>query len=82
MKPCGHTLRGELGQRCTGCDDAFPGEFPWMARLLYADQEEADPVTKCGGSLISSQHVITAAHCIRTRKGTITKVVLGENDIT
>ena len=77
-RSCGQTMSGALGQRCTGCDDAYPGEFPWMVRLLYADQAASDTLTMCGGSLVSSQHVITAAHCLNN----ITRVVLGETDIT
>lgn len=39
----------------------FPGEFPWQAGLYYRDPEI--PV-QCGGVLISSRWILTAAHCI------------------
>uniref|UniRef100_A0A1I8PZH1 CLIP domain-containing serine protease n=1 Tax=Stomoxys calcitrans TaxID=35570 RepID=A0A1I8PZH1_STOCA len=50
--------------------------FPWMALLIYDD--ESNPY-KCAGSLISQQHVLTAAHCIRGRESTIIAIRLGEH---
>ncbi|XP_058986413.1 uncharacterized protein LOC131806374 [Musca domestica] len=50
--------------------------YPWMALLVYDD--ERDPY-KCGGSLISEQHVLTAAHCVRGRESSIMYVRLGEH---
>jgi secreted trypsin-like serine protease len=40
-----------------GKDFASNGSFPWMAALLI------DGRSFCGGSLISDQYVLTAAHC-------------------
>ncbi|XP_061390753.1 serine protease grass-like [Musca vetustissima] len=50
--------------------------FPWMALLVYDD--ERDPY-KCGGSIISEQYVLTAAHCVKGRERTILYVRLGEH---
>ena len=68
--------------RCVGCDSTSPGDWPWMARLLYKDNiEQNSAVTFCGGILVSSRHVITAGHCVET--GNIPdKVVLGDSDIS
>ena len=38
-------------------------EFPWMAALVY-EESNGEQKTACGGSLISSNVIITAAHCI------------------
>lgn len=60
-----------------GCDRIFRGQeanvfdYPWMAML----QNETGAWV-CGGTLVSSRYVLTAAHC-----GTIVLVRLGENDV-
>ena len=42
-----------------GGSDAEPNSIPWQVALLYNGQQS------CGGSLITSQHVVTAAHCTK-----------------
>ena len=38
------------------------GEYPWHAAILK--REEFDNLYVCGGSLIDTKHVLTAAHCL------------------
>ena len=39
-------------------------EFPWAALLLLRSSE-TNQTSRCGGSLISDRHVLTAASCLR-----------------
>jgi len=47
----------EKYQRIINGTDADPEQFPWQVALII------DNTYFCGGSLISSQWVLTAAHC-------------------
>eukprot|EP00095_Tigriopus_kingsejongensis_P004108 maker-scaffold122_size333723-snap-gene-0.17 protein:Tk04108 transcript:maker-scaffold122_size333723-snap-gene-0.17-mRNA-1 annotation:"plasminogen activator spa" len=62
----------DLTTRIVGGVEAFPGEFPWQVSLQllknkYADFNEHDPKARyhiCGASVLSSNYVLTAAHCV------------------
>uniref|UniRef100_A0A674N7I6 Peptidase S1 domain-containing protein n=1 Tax=Takifugu rubripes TaxID=31033 RepID=A0A674N7I6_TAKRU len=60
-----------LNGRIVGEEDAAPGEWPWQASLYLWGQ------FKCGGTLINSQWVLTAADCVYGRTATSLKVYLG-----
>ena len=49
--------------RIVGGTEAEINEFPWTVGLYTHYRCKGLPV--CGGSLISTQHVLTAAHCIQ-----------------
>lgn len=49
--------------RIVGGENAGVNEFPWTVGLYTHHGCRGQPV--CGGTLISSQHVLTAAHCIQ-----------------
>ena len=63
-------------------------EFPWAALLLLRSSE-TNRTDQCGGTLITSKHVLTAGHCLRefSERGDINDVwdditvVLGEIDL-
>jgi len=76
--------KGEPGQDyIVGGDEAKEYEHPWQVALEIRNK----PFPACGGTLISSTHVLTAAHCTvypRTEKKlpkSWIKVLLGEHNV-
>ncbi len=66
-----------LTPRIVGGFDAAPGAWPWMVALVKAGSSSNFSGQFCGGSLISQQWVLTAAHCVDDRKASDFKAVLG-----
>lgn len=59
------SLHASSWERIIGGEEAGSGEFPWMVALA-SNGYSYDPYQSqfCGGSLIASQWVLTAAHCV------------------
>ncbi|XP_044143543.1 coagulation factor X-like [Bufo gargarizans] len=58
-------------ERIVGGTDCKFGECPWQAVLFSEDDEPF-----CGGTILSSQFILTAAHCMNQTK--YFKVIVGE----
>ncbi|CAK1594182.1 unnamed protein product [Parnassius mnemosyne] len=67
--------------RVVGGVNAKLGDFPWMALLGYKGRSGQGTRWLCGGSLVSSRHVLTAAHCIHGHEDDLYLVRLGELDL-
>ena len=65
---------GGGGKRVVGGVETAPNEYPWQVALLY----NSKPAPYCGGSLLSSRVVMTAAHCVYSHPVDQMKVRLGE----
>ncbi|XP_072933107.1 venom protease-like isoform X2 [Epargyreus clarus] len=67
--------------RVVGGIKAKLGDFPWMALLGYKNKRDGSTRWLCGGSLVTSRHVMTAAHCIHNHETDLYVVRLGELDL-
>ncbi|XP_039492844.1 CLIP domain-containing serine protease 2 [Drosophila santomea] len=50
--------------RLLGGEQASAGQFPWLTRIAYRNRSSSRISFRCSGSLISSNHIVTAAHCV------------------
>ena len=67
--------------RIVGGKNASPGEYPWMAALVRADEPDNYQAQFCGGSLIHPRWILTASHCVAGTRAENIEVVLGTNDL-
>uniref|UniRef100_A0A8C6TAL9 pancreatic elastase II n=1 Tax=Neogobius melanostomus TaxID=47308 RepID=A0A8C6TAL9_9GOBI len=63
---CGLPTFPPVVSRVVGGDDVRPYSWPWQISLQYNNNGEWRHT--CGGTLISDQWVLTAAHCISNRE--------------
>ncbi|XP_032904343.1 chymotrypsin-like elastase family member 2A [Amblyraja radiata] len=74
---CGVPTNPPFISRVVGGTDAVPHSWPWQISLQYLRNGEWRHT--CGGSLIGSNWVMTAAHCISKDK--TYRVVLGKQNL-
>lgn len=67
---CGKSICSS--DRIIGGTNSEPCQHPWMAQIVYGEEQLFSDETKgkhaCGGTLIGSCWVLTAAHCIMIGK--------------
>ncbi|XP_063911981.1 serine protease snake-like [Zophobas morio] len=73
---CGH----KIVKRIAGGERAARIEFPHMVRIGYASKI-VNTRWLCGGSLISEQYVLTAAHCLSVLNNDAEVVALGVTNL-
>jgi trypsin len=64
-----------INGRIVGGDDAMPGEFPYQVSW-----QSKHGFNSCGGSIISSEYVLTAAHCCEGVSHSY-QIVAGEHNV-
>uniref|UniRef100_A0AAQ6IDR8 Peptidase S1 domain-containing protein n=1 Tax=Anabas testudineus TaxID=64144 RepID=A0AAQ6IDR8_ANATE len=74
---CGQPTFPPLETRVVGGEDVRPHSWPWQISLQY--NREGEWRHTCGGTLISDQWVLTAAHCISS--GREYRVALGKHNL-
>ncbi|XP_036901066.1 chymotrypsin-C isoform X2 [Sturnira hondurensis] len=72
------TFLPNLAARVVGGDNARPHSWPWQISLQYLRNDTWRHT--CGGTLIASNYVLTAAHCISN--AWTYRVGLGKNNLT
>jgi secreted trypsin-like serine protease len=67
---CGRQSVTPTNQRIVGGVEAIPNSWPWTVSLQLRDHF-------CGGTLIDTRHVLTAAHCLTSVISSQMRVVAG-----
>jgi len=65
-----------------GGHEATPGAWPWQVALVYRYAESAYSGQFCGGTLVGSEWVLTAAHCVDDSSASSIDVVLGQHKLS
>jgi hypothetical protein len=67
------------GNRIVGGSNAAVGQFPYQ---VYLEIDFPDGTAACGGSILNSTHIITAAHCVEDIDSGFYPRILSPSDIS
>jgi len=67
--------------RIVGGDEAGCNEWPWQVGLLSRDGWAINSDPFCGGALVNSRHIVTAAHCTNGSTGSDIAVTIGDHNV-
>ncbi|XP_072307000.1 chymotrypsin-like elastase family member 1 isoform X2 [Eucyclogobius newberryi] len=76
--PFNHRVHND---RVIGGHDAKPNDWKWQVSLQMDSHNDGSFYHICGGSLIDSFHVMTAAHCILSSNAQQYRTVVGEYNL-
>ncbi|XP_035271762.1 elastase-1-like [Anguilla rostrata] len=80
--PLNHAVYNEkLNERVVGGSDAQPNSWKWQVSLQFDSSSQQEYYHICGGTIIGSSHVLTAAHCILSYDARHYRVVTGEHNL-
>ncbi|XP_033849454.1 elastase-1-like [Acipenser ruthenus] len=69
-------------ERVVGGNNAIPHTWPWQVSLQFSyEYDDAYFYHTCGGTIIHSTWVMTAAHCVDSPQGKVYRVVLGDHNL-
>ncbi|XP_016088074.1 LOW QUALITY PROTEIN: coagulation factor VII-like [Sinocyclocheilus grahami] len=71
--PCGRLVEKVVGPRIVNGDVCPKGQCPWQALIELEEQY------KCGGVILDSRWILTAAHCVWEKDPTLLQVTVGEH---
>ena len=73
--PCGvRHLIPSAKAKIVGGKDADPGAYPWQAQISHKVYGHI-----CGGTILTSKFIVSAAHCFPLKRGSNYTITLGKN---
>ncbi|XP_068216874.1 prostasin-like [Palaemon carinicauda] len=76
--PCGL----KVSPRIVGGSVSAYGDHPWMITIGVYDPSRKDFSHQCGGALITSTHILTAAHCITEFTKGLVRITAGDHSLS